>query len=172
MNKVEQIKKLAAKPHILIGTPGRIVDHLANTKGFRLLSIKHIVYDEADKLLSTEFETEMNRIMDEVTHEDATAKRSYLFSATMTNKVEKLKRACLKDPVKVSVENDESNPNNDNDSKKYKQADSLTQRYIFIPSNEKDQSLLYTLKEHFSNKSVIIFTSTCVCTAKIAYMLR
>lgn len=49
----------------------------------------------------------MNRIMDEVTHEDATAKRSYLFSATMTNKVEKLKRVCLKDPVKVSIENDE-----------------------------------------------------------------
>lgn len=80
--------------------------------------------------------------MDEVTHEDATVKRSYLFSATMTNKVEKLKRACLKDPVKVSIENDEffenSCENNNSDTKKYKQADSLTQRYIFIPSNEKD----------------------------------
>jgi len=76
MNKVEQIKKLATKPHILIGTPGRIVDHLVNTKGFRLLTVKHVVYDEADKLLSTEFETDMNRIMDEITHEDATPKRS------------------------------------------------------------------------------------------------
>lgn len=76
MNKVEQIKKLASKPHILIGTPGRIVDHLVNTKGFRLLGIKHIVYDEADKLLSTEFETDMNRIIDEVTNEDACVKRS------------------------------------------------------------------------------------------------
>jgi len=76
MNKVEQIKKLASKPHIIIGTPGRIVDHLANTKGFRLLSCKHIVYDEADKLLSTEFETDMNRIIDEITHEEASVKIS------------------------------------------------------------------------------------------------
>lgn len=45
--------------------------------------------------------------MDEVTNEDASPKRSYLFSATMTNKVEKLKRVCLKDPVKISVQNED-----------------------------------------------------------------
>lgn len=43
MNKAEQIKRLAMKPHIIIGTPGRIVDHLANTRGFRLFNVKHIV---------------------------------------------------------------------------------------------------------------------------------
>jgi len=107
MNKAEQIRRLAQKPHIIIGTPGRIVDHLVNTKGFRLHNVKHIVFDEADKLLSTEFEIDMNKIIEEVKGEEGSVKQHYLFSATMTKNVEKLKKACLNNPVKVSVKQEE-----------------------------------------------------------------
>ncbi len=43
---------LARRPHIVVGTPGRLVDHLTNTKGFSLRTIKYLVLDEADRLLN------------------------------------------------------------------------------------------------------------------------
>jgi ATP-dependent RNA helicase DDX47/RRP3 len=46
-----------------VGTPGRVVDHLSNTKGFTLRSLKHLVLDEADKLLDMDFEQEIDQIL-------------------------------------------------------------------------------------------------------------
>ena len=43
---------LAKRPHVLVGTPGRVVDHLSNTKGFSMRTLKHLVLDEADRLLN------------------------------------------------------------------------------------------------------------------------
>ena len=41
---------LAKKPHVIVGTPGRLVDHMQNTKGFSLRTIKFLVLDEADRM--------------------------------------------------------------------------------------------------------------------------
>lgn len=46
-----------------MGTPGRVVDHLSNTKGFTLRGLKHLVLDEADKLLDMDFEAEIDQIL-------------------------------------------------------------------------------------------------------------
>ncbi len=61
--------------------------------------LKFLVLDEADKLLNMDFEREINAILDIIPKE----RNTYLFSATMTNKVSKLQRASLKDPVKIEV---------------------------------------------------------------------
>ena len=53
---MKQVLELAKKPHIIVATPGRILDHLQNTKGFHLNNIKYLVLDEADKLLNKDFE--------------------------------------------------------------------------------------------------------------------
>ena len=50
---------LAKKPHIVIATPGRLVDHLENTKGFNLRSLHYLVMDEADRILNMDFEKEV-----------------------------------------------------------------------------------------------------------------
>ena len=71
-----------------MSTPGRIVDHLQNTKGFHLRNLKALVLDEADKLLNMDFEKEINLILSVIPKERTT----YLFSATMTSKVAKLQR--------------------------------------------------------------------------------
>ena len=42
-------------------TPGRLVDHLENTKGFHLRTLKYLVMDEADRILNMDFETEVGR---------------------------------------------------------------------------------------------------------------
>lgn len=114
---MSQALVLAKKPHVLIATPGRLLVHLENTKGFSLKALKFLVMDEADRILNMDFEVEVDKILKVIPRE----RRTYLFSATMTKKVKKLQRACLKDPVKVEV------------STKYQTVDKLLQYYVFIP---------------------------------------
>jgi ATP-dependent RNA helicase DDX47/RRP3 len=92
---------LAKKPHIIVATPGRLVDHLQNTKGFSLRTLKYLVMDEADRMLSMDFEEEINKLLAVIPRERST----FLFSATMTSKVAKLQKASLTNPVKVEVSN-------------------------------------------------------------------
>jgi len=80
---------------------GRLVDHLENTKGFNLRSLKYLVMDEADRMLDFDFEEEINKILAVIPRE----RRTCLFSATMTSKVAKLQKASLRDPVRVEVSN-------------------------------------------------------------------
>lgn len=54
---------LAKRPHVIVATPGRIIYHLENTKGFNLKSLKYLVLDEADKLLNMDFEEEITKML-------------------------------------------------------------------------------------------------------------
>ena len=72
---------------------------MENTKGFNLANIKFLVLDEADRLLNMDFEKEINKIIENV----STQRTTFLFSATMTDKVEKLQRASLINPKKIHV---------------------------------------------------------------------
>lgn len=63
MDMVSQALLLAKKPHIIIATPGRLVDHLTHTKGFNLKAIKYLVMDEADRILNMDFEVELDKIL-------------------------------------------------------------------------------------------------------------
>ncbi|CAH0384203.1 unnamed protein product [Bemisia tabaci] len=155
MDMMSQAIMLAKKPHIIIATPGRLVDHLENTKGFNLKALKFLVMDEADRILNMDFETEVDKILKVIPRE----RRTMLFSATMTKKVQKLQRASLKDPVKVEV------------STKYQTVDQLQQYYIFIPVKFKDVYLVHLLNEMAGN-SFMVFCSTCANTMRVALMLR
>ncbi|KAL5473872.1 hypothetical protein EMCRGX_G028435, partial [Ephydatia muelleri] len=146
---------LAKKPHIVIATPGRLVDHLENTKGFNLRSLKFLVMDEADRILNMDFEVEVNKILKVIPRE----RKTYLFSATMTKKVQKLQRASLHDPVKVEV------------STKYQTVEKLLQNYLFIPSKYKDCYLVSILNELAGN-SVMVFCGTCSNAQRTAILLR
>jgi ATP-dependent RNA helicase DDX47/RRP3 len=96
---VDQAIQLAKGPHVIVCTPGRIIDHLQNTKGFSLRNVKVVVLDEADRLISMDFEKEIDQFFAVV----PANRNTYLFSATMTSKVNKLKRNFLIDPVSISV---------------------------------------------------------------------
>jgi len=77
--------------------------------------------DEADRILNMDFEVEVDKILRVIPRE----RRTLLFSATMTKKVQKLQRASLRNPVKVEV------------STKYQTVEKLQQYYIFIPAKFK-----------------------------------
>ena len=93
-----QTDELRAGTDILTATPGRLLDLMS--QGFiRLDDVRHFVLDEADRMLSMDFEQDLNKIVEALPRERIT----YLFSATMTQKVDKLQRASLRNPVKVQV---------------------------------------------------------------------
>merc|ERR1712142_954698 len=155
MDMVSQAIILAKKPHVIVATPGRLVDHLENTKGFNIKNLKYLVMDEADRILNQDFEVEVNKILRCI----PTDRRSMLFSATMTKKVAKLQRASLKDPVKVEV------------SGSYQTVDKLLQYYLFIPLKLKELYLVHIMNEMAGN-SFMIFCSTCSATLRLSLMLR
>lgn len=155
IDMMTQSLMLAKKPHIVIATPGRLVDHLENTKGFNLRSLRYLVMDEADRILNMDFEQEVDKILKAIPRE----RNTLLFSATMTKKVAKLQRASLQNPVKVEV------------SSKYQTVDKLQQYYLFIPVKYKDVYLVYILNELAGN-SFMVFCSTCANTQRVALMLR
>lgn len=99
VDEMSQMRALAKKPHVIVATPGRLVFHLENMKGFSLRTVKFLVMDEADRILHEDFEKEIDVILAALPRE----RQTFLFSATMTNKVQKLQRASLVNPVKVEV---------------------------------------------------------------------
>lgn len=155
VDNMAQAVALAKRPHVIVATPGRLVDHLENTKGFSLRAAKFLVLDEADRILTMDFEKELEKIVGAMPRERST----FLFSATMTSKVKKLQRASLNDPVKVEV------------SDKYATVDTLIQNYLFIPEKYKDCYLTYLMTE-FAGNSTIIFVDTQRHAQRITIMLR
>ncbi|KAF8389327.1 hypothetical protein HHK36_026021 [Tetracentron sinense] len=155
VDMMQQTIALAKRPHIVVGTPGRLVDHLSNTKGFSLRTLKYLVLDEADRLLNEDFEKALDEILKAIPRE----RKTYLFSATMTKKVRKLQRACLRNPVKIEA------------ASKYSTVDTLKQQYRFVPAKYKDCYLIYILSE-MSGSTSMVFTRTCDSTQVLALVLR
>ncbi|XP_010467997.1 PREDICTED: DEAD-box ATP-dependent RNA helicase 10-like [Camelina sativa] len=155
IDKMQQTIALGKRPHIIVATPGRLWDHMSGTKGFSLKSLKYLVLDEADRLLNEDFEKSLNQILEEIPRE----RKTFLFSATMTTKVRKLQRACLRNPVKIEA------------ASKYSTVDTLKQWYLFVPGDFKDCYLVYILSEMPGSTSMI-FTQTCHGTRVLALVLR
>lgn len=144
------------KPHVVVGTPGRILHHLEHTKGFALDKLKYLVLDEADRLLDLNFEDALNKILEHIPQKRTT----FLFSATMTNKVSKLHRASLTNPVKVEVSHS-----------KHQTVSTLTQNYLFVPDKYKNAYLAHIITGNVG-KSTIVFTMTCKSAIAVCLMLR
>ncbi|KAI7864109.1 P-loop containing nucleoside triphosphate hydrolase protein [Spinellus fusiger] len=155
MDMMAQSIALSKRPHVIVCTPGRLQDHLENTKGFSLRTLKYLIMDEADRLLDMDFGPKIDQILKAIPRE----RNTFLFSATMTTKVAKLQRASLSKPVKVEV------------ATKYSTVKTLLQYYLFFPLKHKDCYMVYLLNE-FAGNSTIIFTRTCHDTQRIAIMLR
>jgi ATP-dependent RNA helicase DDX47/RRP3 len=155
VDMMTQAVALARKPHVVVGTPGRIVDHLQNTRGFSLRTVRFLVLDEADRMLSLDFEEAINTVLEALPRD----RRTFLFSATMTSKVAKLQRVSLRDPVKVEVS-----------ASRFQTVATLVQQYLFIPARHKESFLAYTLNE-FAGQSAMVFAATCASAQRVALML-
>ncbi|RXW17900.1 hypothetical protein EST38_g7956 [Candolleomyces aberdarensis] len=162
--KAEQ-DKLAKGVNLLVATPGRLLDHLQNAKGFVYRNLKALVIDEADRILEIGFEEEMKRIISLLPSgacfkygvglcqaDDAAENRqTMLYSATQTTKVTDLARISLRPgPIFIDVDKEESTST----------VSTLTQGYVVCASDTRFR-LLYTFLKKNMKKKVIVFFSSC-----------
>ncbi|KAJ2084176.1 ATP-dependent RNA helicase [Coemansia sp. RSA 988] len=147
-NRHAEADKLTKGVNLLIATPGRLLDHLQNTKGFIFKNLKTLVIDEADRILENGFEDEMKAIIKALPQEE---RQSMLFSATQTTKVEDLARISLKEgPLYINVD----------EGKEMATNEGLEQGYVVCDSDKRFLLLFSFLKRNLKKK-VIVFFSSC-----------
>jgi superfamily II DNA/RNA helicase len=97
-----QLKKLKGSIHLIIATPGRLLDHLER-KTIDLSKLKTFVLDEADQMLLMGFKNEVEAIIKETSKK----RQTLCFSATINSEVKKLAYRYMKDPLTVSIKKEE-----------------------------------------------------------------
>ncbi|MDF0531016.1 DEAD/DEAH box helicase [Tsukamurella sp. 8F] len=149
-----QLSGLRRGAHIIVGTPGRVIDHLE--KGTLDLShLEYLVLDEADEMLTMGFQEDVERILADTPE----FKQVALFSATMPPAIRKISKKYLHDPVEVTVK------------AKTATAANITQRYIQVAHQRKLDALTRMLEvEDFDG--MIIFVRTKQATEELAEKLR
>jgi ATP-dependent RNA helicase DeaD len=119
-----QIRGLKKKPQIIIGTPGRLLDHI-NRKTIRLDDVQTVVLDEADEMLDMGFMEDIQSILKLVPAE----RQTMLFSATMPPNIQRLAQQFLNNPQHVSV------------IPKQISAPLIDQAYVEVPERQKFEAL-------------------------------
>ncbi len=97
-----QIRALKNRPHIIVGTPGRILDHI-NRKTLRLENVNTVILDEADEMLNMGFIEDIEAILGQIPEEHQTL----LFSATMPAPIQRMAERFMKEPTIVRVKTKE-----------------------------------------------------------------
>ncbi|WP_441978233.1 DEAD/DEAH box helicase [Microbacterium sp. 2MCAF23] len=149
-----QLSALRRGVHIVVGTPGRIMDHLA--KGTLDLSeLKNLVLDEADEMLKMGFAEDVEQILAQTPD----TKQVALFSATMPATIRRLAQQYLHDPAEISVKGKTTTNAN------------ITQRYLVVSYAQKVDALTRILEvENF--EGMIVFVRTKNETETLAEKLR
>lgn len=137
-----QLRDLKMKPRVIIGTPGRIKDHLERGS-VQLSNVNLVVLDEVDRMLDMGFLPDMRFILDNV----AEKRQSFFFSATMDRTVSDLIQRFSNDPVTVSVKTGDTSAN-------------VHQNVIHYNSKEDKIEKLHDALIQDHVKKVIIFDET------------
>ncbi|KAI9814201.1 MAG: nucleolar DEAD-box protein required for synthesis of 60S ribosomal subunit [Pycnora praestabilis] len=96
----EQESVLKTRPDVIIATPGRFIDHMRNSASFTVDTLEILVLDEADRMLEDGFADELNEILTTIPK----SRQTMLFSATMTDSVDKLIRVGLNRPARLLID--------------------------------------------------------------------
>jgi ATP-dependent RNA helicase DeaD len=149
-----QLSALRRGVHIVVGTPGRIMDHLE--KGtLDLTELRFLVLDEADEMLNMGFAEDVETILADTPSDKQVA----LFSATMPKQIKTLSQKYLNDPVSIAIE------------RKTRTAENIRQRYLISSYPQKVDALTRILEvENF--EGMIVFVRTKSETELLAEKLR
>ena len=149
-----QLQALRQGVQIVVGTPGRVIDHLERGS-LKLDQLRCLVLDEADEMLRMGFIEDVERIMEAMPESTQVA----LFSATMPAPVRRLAHRFLESPQEVTIRN------------RTETVAAINQRYLYVPQRDKQDALLRVLEvEDFD--AAIVFTRTKDATQEVADMLQ
>ena len=158
VDMMKQALELAKRPHIVIGTPGRLADHLRSSGSAVVMrNARFLVIDEADRLLELGFANDLGSILSQL----PARRQTLLFSATMSGALQRLQRLALTSPHVADLAPSERVPA------------ALALDYIFVPSNVRDLYLVFLVRRfREAGDTIIIFTSTCRACEVLACTLR
>ncbi|MFW5427420.1 MAG: ATP-dependent RNA helicase DbpA [Methylophagaceae bacterium] len=148
-----QIGSLEHGAHIVVGTPGRLQDHLM--KGtLKLDGLKTLVLDEADRMLDMGFAD----VMKDIISYTPKKRQTLLFSATYPDTIEKMSRSFQRDPVRVTVES--------------KHTESVIEQLFYEVKKHERNTTLLALFEHYQPSNAIVFCYTKKQCDEVADYLR
>ncbi|KIY51626.1 DEAD-domain-containing protein [Fistulina hepatica ATCC 64428] len=134
MDMMTQAIELENRPHVIVATPGRMVDHLDSSRGgWDLSRVKFLVLDEADRLLTSTFTSALSRLFEVLPKERQTC----LFTATLTPSIESIAAA----PPRTGKER----PFVHRMKESIETVSTLKQHYILVPSHVREPYLFYLL---------------------------
>lgn len=139
---MEQRKALKKNPHVIVATPGRLMDHLIN-KNIKLDHVKHFVIDEADEMLLMGFKDQIQSIIHKLPDERVTL----LFSATMPDEVKVLAEMYMRSPESFEIEAEVLN------------IDKIEQIYYAVDGLKK-LDFMKKMMRHEQPKKAIVFCNT------------
>jgi ATP-dependent RNA helicase DeaD len=149
-----QLDALRRGAHIVVGTPGRTIDHIRRGT-LKLDSIKFVVLDEADVMLDMGFIDDVDYILAKT----PTRRQMCLFSATMPRSIIQLSQRYMSDPVRVMIDENEPSP------------ETLEQFYARVERDQKLELLLDVLSKE-NRKSAVVFCRTRHGTVRLARELE
>ena len=149
----KQVKLIKNKVRLIIGTPGRISDHL-NKGTLNLNKISHLVLDETDRMLDLGFSIQINKIIKFIPKK----RQTLLFSATIPNKIEKISQEYLQNPIRISIPDDKLILTN------------IKHNVVNLTSNEKYDKLLEEINSRAG--SIIVFMKTKHSSKKMCLKLQ
>ncbi|MCV9388449.1 DEAD/DEAH box helicase [Reichenbachiella ulvae] len=150
----EQINRLRRPTHIVVATPGRLVD-LLHKEALSLKDVKTVILDEADEMLSMGFKKELNEILDQTPKE----KQIWLFSATMSSGVQQIIHTYLSRNAQKVIFKKKSLVN-----------ESIEHKYVICDAQQKLQVLLSFLNSQKDNRG-LIFCNTKKAAQTLAKQL-
>jgi ATP-dependent RNA helicase DeaD len=137
----KQLRQMQRNPRLIVGTPGRINDHLER-RTLKLQNTTFLVLDESDRMLDMGFTPQINQVLKTVPEKHQTL----LFSATLANNIVRLAERYLKNPIRISV-GSTSTP-----------IDKIKQEIIHVKDGDKYNQLI---KEIYNRKgAILIFVKT------------
>lgn len=149
-----QLRKLKQGANIVVGTPGRILDHIERNT-LKLTDIKQFVLDEADEMLKMGFIDDVETILDNL----PLNKQLALFSATMPSRILSIAKQYLKDPISINIKTQTVS------------VKSISQKFLFASNAEKPNILLRILASE-QYHGVIVFVKTKVLADEVATLLQ
>ncbi|CAI5760195.1 unnamed protein product [Candida verbasci] len=171
--KKSEKARLRKGVNILVGTPGRLADHLENTKSVDVSQLRWLVLDEGDKLIELGFEETITKITTKIESTNKInqtitkwpklpSKRiNVLCSATLQNNVKKLGQMILNEPEMISVDNETENTITFQDTTHSTAPDQLIQDILVVPSKLRLVTLNALLKNISTQPSKTIVFFSC-----------
>jgi ATP-dependent RNA helicase DeaD len=146
-----QKAKLRDRVHILVATPGRLIDFLYHTTSIDLSCVRTLVLDEADEMLKMGFIEDMDLIMSCLIHEHQTL----FFAATMPEEIDRLIRVYLKEPVRMELNKEQVAPQSLVHHFRYTgQRDRLKALIEYLKKEKISQALIFCNSRHHGEKLI------------------